>query len=411
MSIIKNRGGRIMILMLLAVTIVMTGCDNKDEADSAESHWTHLVSYEKVGTLTAAEARTSFGEIYPTVDNAGMTEDVDYYKIVYKSTYLGRTVELSGLVLLPSGARSKGALEQVQYQHGTLFPTDRGDNTGEDQTDAPSLFDQKKDIIDYDFFEVRAFGLNFASRGYFISLPDYSGYGVSQDALIHLYDCNRDLAGESYDMLVASREMAQDLSVELQSGVSLCGWSEGAVVSLYLQKLVEDEGELNVKVNTCLAGAYVPSKVIQEVGSIPAGNIMIIYAGWFVLTHCVQQGISPSTFLNDSITDFSDLIAVYDKSPTINAMFNKSTIEDNFEKMSTIADASNVAVGWIPKGNVHLFHGEKDENVPYSQSVFAMEEFEKSSVPAGRVTLHTYPEGDHESFSDDYITKTLELMK
>ncbi|MGL5979570.1 MAG: hypothetical protein ACRCZY_01585 [Phocaeicola sp.] len=302
-------------LLLLFVAITVSNCKTESNSDPNILPNGCLLSYSKTGTMSASEIKSTFSEIFPKVDTTEMINDIDYYKITYKSIRQGKSTVLSGLVLVPNHGTVE--LKQVQYHHGTLSPIPTGTHYGEDPTDAPSLFDYAKPIIEEDQYEVRAFGLSFASSGYFVSMPDYSGYGESSDK-IHPYICTPTLAHESYEMILAARELAEKLGVSLSSDISLCGWSEGAATSLYTQKIIEEKKVFTVKVNSCLAGPYVPYNYINYVKLIPEDevNATSFMLGWAILAHCFDQDIPLDNFFNSTITDFESFIEVC-KEPTL----------------------------------------------------------------------------------------------
>ena len=400
-----------LLLLLLAVVMVFESCE-KEENNPHDRHQNkYLVSYKEVGTISANEAKETFSKLLPEVSTENMVNAVKYYTIVYKSTYMKKEVELSGLVLIPTN--STGELKQIQYHHGTLLPIPKEEDDGENYTDAPSLFDFNKNIEEDMFYETRLFGLSFASSGYFVSMPDYAGYGTSYNKLMHFYVCTPPLAQESNDMLMAARELSKELNLNLTNNISLCGWSEGAAVSLYTQKIIEKESQLTVSTNSCLAGPYVPSEYISVVQYIPEDeeNPMTFLIAWGTLAHCINQDSPPTTFFNSSIKDFTSFLVSYNQDPTLKGLFNEKTRANKYEDMVKIGISSNAATGWIPKGKVHLFHGIKDEVVPYTQSQSAVKEFEKSSIPKDVVTLLTYPEGDHENIVGEFITETIKLLK
>ncbi len=395
------------LLGILVFSLFIVSCDKDSNDSNVTNNSVYLVSYEKVSTISATEIQNTVKEIYPNSDFTTAIRDVDYYKITYRADYLGKSVLLSGLVLFPAGL--DGVLNQYHYSHGTLIPVDNDSHDGESITDAPSLLNHKSNpIVGDDFYEVRGFGLNMAARGVMVSMPDYSGYGISCGSLDHLYCCSPNLAQESYNMVMAARELAGQLNIKLTNNIALSGWSEGAAVSMYLQKLIEKKGSLSVSFNSCLAGPYCPEQLVAIEKTDDAYVNFVV--GWWALSILQQADVDPSVFFKSTVVDLQSLISVCMQDNTTTDSIFKQTAFDNMDSLNLYASNNNAAKGWIPQGTLHLFHGVKDDVVPYEQTVSAINVFNLSGAPNDKVVLHSYPDGDHENFSDDFIDKTLQYL-
>lgn len=402
------------VLLPLFLVIGLYSCDKEDEEitlpDTPET--TYLVSYQKLGSMNPKEIKTTILKIVPDIDTTQLTYDVDYYKIIYRATYLNRSVNLSGLVLMPSGF--SGKLRQVQYHHGSYRAYPSNPDDGDDPTNAPSLYDNSKVVRKNDFAETRGIGFNMASRGNFVSMPDYSGYGGTYDSLVHLCMCTPEVAQESYAMMMAARELARAKSLSLTTDIVLCGWSEGAAVSLYLQKIVEAKKKLTVSLNSCLAGPYVLGDYLPYLNKMSEDeeNKAVFLFGWIVLSYCMVNDVPPSNFFNASITDMKSLIyADTHQSLTLKTLFNEKTRAGKYENVEELVSSGNAAKGWVPQGSVHLFQGLMDDMVPFTQMAAATKEFSQSSTPNGRITTHTEFFGNHFNFVDKFVAETINLMK
>ena len=85
----------------------------------------------------------------------------DMYTITYNTTYKGQNIKASGLVAFPE---TDQGMPILNFNHGTTSL----------HADAPT-----EDLIQYSFS-------NAASAGYIFVIPDYLGFGVS-DNIVHPY--------------------------------------------------------------------------------------------------------------------------------------------------------------------------------------------------------------------------------
>ncbi|MGL5979280.1 MAG: alpha/beta hydrolase family protein [Phocaeicola sp.] len=376
-------------LFLLAITVLGTSCLKKEKGNPAEKY---LLTYTKVGSLTAEEVKSSFKELNQEVSTDEMKYGVDYYRVTFKSSYIeNQELIESGLVIIP---KKEGEISTVVYNHYTIFPY-------QVEEFIPSYFDysklKNKSSEERPFEEVRLFGLPFASLGKLVVMPDYSGYGESKQ-VEHLYAYSKALAKDSYNLLQAAYELTDLLNLQVKREVSIMGWSEGGAVSMFLQQMLEINND-KVMANYCIAGVYVPELFIELAKNIPEDyeyprfDIM----SWGALSHTIYNNIPVSTFFNEGITGAKSLIESCHKTPTLKAIFNDETRENGYAQIAELSIANNSASDWIPQAEIHLFHAEEDDWVPFIQSKAAIAEFEKSGVPEGVIIPHFYPGGDHSS--------------
>ncbi|MEM9258342.1 MAG: lipase family protein, partial [Bacteroidota bacterium] len=239
----QNKIGILSLLLPVLITL-FSACSDDDAmviTNSPSSDRGYLVSYSKTGSMTANEVITAG-------DNEGdvstyANHDLDIYSIVYNSLDGGNLLEVSGLVFIPAGV--SGNLDLVQNHHGTIIPGDHDE--------VPSTYIGGMNGSPEMYFV----GAVTASNGYVVSMPDYVGYGASSDRE-HPYTVHHELAEVSVDMLRATKQLLETLSVGFSNEVFLTGWSEGGGAGLathkYLQEKYPDEFE--IKGSSLLAGPY-----------------------------------------------------------------------------------------------------------------------------------------------------------
>ncbi|MEM7511405.1 MAG: hypothetical protein AAF388_10765, partial [Bacteroidota bacterium] len=189
-----------------------------------------LLSYEKVTTLTPQQIlshipeRNDLGvDLTPYVKNS-----ISLYRVYYSSTLGESPIVLSGMVMVPE---VEGTMPHYQYHHGTVIPS------GLEALDVPSLYDGNGPTEEQEQFETRILMAIPAAAGFFTSGPDYAGYSISYEKE-HPYVNHKELGESSLDMLIASKELAKQLSLSVSQEVFLGGWSEGGGACLALHKLI-----------------------------------------------------------------------------------------------------------------------------------------------------------------------------
>jgi hypothetical protein len=198
--------------LLLAVVLLsgLAGCrhSNEDPQPTVPSGQDLFVSAQMNGTvpkiqLQALAVLVDFGTFTPQ-----LKYDATYYKFLYKTTYKGQLIQVSGLLGVPVGTRTASAL--LSAQHGTMFR----------QADSPSNFPST-----FSGFEL------FASAGFVTVIPDYIGLGVSSGVVQPFYD-KATSAGAVVDMLKAAQYYLQQQAIATNKNLFLIGFSEGSYVTM-----------------------------------------------------------------------------------------------------------------------------------------------------------------------------------
>ncbi|MGM9452818.1 alpha/beta hydrolase family protein [Legionella bozemanae] len=174
-----------------------------------------LVNYNYLGTFSKEIAQKALKKM-PPLNVLEANYDVTLYKINYKTPAPdGQMTIASGLVAVP---RVTNTLGIVSYQHGTRFKHE----------DAPSRMKEG----DY------VYPALFASHGgYLTVMPDYLGLGDNELPL-HPYVQYETLASSSVNMLLAAKELAKIIKIELNDQLYIGGYSEGGFSSLVLFELL-----------------------------------------------------------------------------------------------------------------------------------------------------------------------------
>ncbi len=392
-----------MALLLLWLITLLSACSQEDSTpvvvtNSSSTERGLLISYQQSGRITASEIASN-GSTIGDVSTL-TTKDVAFYKIVYNSLYKGESTQVTGLVLIPQNASA--ALPLIQHHHGTIIPESGSEH------EVPSNYTggSTENNVETSFI-----GAVMASNGYVVSLPDYTGYGETSH-LEHPYTVHHELAEVSVDMIRATKNLLNELSIGFSNAVFLTGWSEGGGAGLathkYLQLKYPDE--FVVKGSSLLAGPYDYSAFFSDVleNNAQAWDNLSIYSwGMYALNKFV-------TSLNQSNQDIwsypvtHQIDALYVPSNKPNEVFMAAFIQSfndgtNAPFIEAVQENSLIK-DWMPVGSLFFHSGTADAIVPHYNSINAHAQFQ--SVGANS-TLYEYAEEDHYTPLYDYVVTTL----
>ena len=285
--------------------------------------------------------------------------DVSYYKVVYRTEYMGRGIDASGLLLIPKGVDD---CKLLGYFHGTQIPI----NLAGVNKQIPSFYRGER----RDFIEVRNIGLPWASAGYAVFMPDYIGYGISA-GVEHPYNYYSEMFKSNIDGLLAVKSFLTEQEYISSGNLFLTGWSQGAGASLSAHKYIEESyaDDFKVIASSNMAGPYNFSGFMDDIveRQYEATDIINVLS-WSAYSLNKFSGLHiPS----DQIFAYS----VYDQISALNTpsrkpanIFNSlflsrlnASDEDSFKK---IASANSFHKDWKPKGAVFLHHCGGDRVVP-----------------------------------------------
>lgn len=285
---------------------------------------------------------------------------IDLYKITYFTTYQDQVIEASGLLCIPKDLEAEAPL--LAGLHGTIIDNSR----------APSNFGNKSGLSGLEIF---------ASLGFITVIPDYIGFGESEEIFHPYYDVL--YAGKATtDMLQAVQEFLKEEKIPFHEDLFITGYSEGGYVAVSTLKYIE-ENNLDFKVRATAAGAggyhikgLMEDVVDQGVYDSPAYLVYVVYAynitnGW-----------------NRPLTDFfrepyaSQIPAYADGSLSIGQL--NSTLPKELDQLFTAAFLEGIKDGtetafiqaleqnsvhhWAPQSSLRLYHEEDDEIVPITNS-------------------------------------------
>ncbi|HZX75129.1 MAG TPA: lipase family protein, partial [Cyclobacteriaceae bacterium] len=194
-----------------------------------------LISYNLITSYTTDQIDSIYaangipGIILPS------TYPVNVYKVVYNTLDADSLPTIaSGAFFVPVGPMCHVPL--ASYQHGTIL----------NKEDVPSRLGGGEVIV----------GLSMAADGYVACMPDYLGLGDSPG--LHPYVHAETEARAVADMLVASLEICDALSITRNDQLFLVGYSQGGHATMAAHQLIQEHysNYFTVTASSPMSGPY-----------------------------------------------------------------------------------------------------------------------------------------------------------
>ena len=330
----------------LLVAILLFSCESQDELTRV-----HIDTYTKLFSITKDNVIT----IVQDSEFENLKSYLDYgislYTISYNTTYKGKNIKASGLVAFPD--TDKG-MPILNFNHGTTSL----------HADAPT-----EDLIQYSFFS------NAASAGYIVVIPDYLGFGVSDD-IVHPY-YRSDITGQTVvDMIRATKELARIEGYNFNGDVFLSGYSEGGFATMSTHHNMEQNSYkgLNLIASAPASGGYDITGMLDYFLSKETYHVPY-YIAYVAIGYKTSYDwdLPLSAMFNEP---YSDLIPSYfngkysgyeinsiltdDLSLLLTSNFRNNIYSDPDLKVIVDAFEENSLDNWIPKKKMLMYHGTDD---------------------------------------------------
>jgi len=365
------------LFIILTLVLFNSGCKkNTLPPDPEPPTYLSYVSHKYIATYSVDMIKNMYTTLqlaYP--DAAPLTEKVQYsvnvYKVVYKTPFQGNEVDASGLLCIPLA--SGGTFSMISFQNGT--------NTA--HADAPTV-NLSNPLFQY----LHA----TASMGYIMLIPDYLGFGESEQ-MLHPYLHKKSTVESIENLVVAVSEMMTDnlITVQWNNNLYLMGYSQGGWATLSTTYDINQVASLPFKVNAaaCGAGPYSLSVVqnfMFENITYPK-PVYMAYSG--ISYHELGLITNPLTdYFNEPYADnlpsyfngqyngdeidqmLNDTVAVLIAPSFLNGINTDPAYEDFRNAM-----ADNSISGWNTSIPIHLYHGTADTYVPSTTSEQVYQEF------------------------------------
>lgn len=344
-----------------------------------------FVSAQSIGTIPKLQLQTvaslaGFGAFVPQ-----LKYDATYYKFLYKTTYKGQLIQVSGLLGVPLNTPNPPAL--LSAQHGTMFR----------QADAPSNFPST-----FTGFEL------FASTGFVTVIPDFIGLGASSSVVQPYFD-KATSASTVVDMLKAAQYFLQQQSIATNKNLFLIGYSEGGYVTMAAQQEIETNPTHQLTLTAAAegAGGYDLPGMLSGIATTTT------YATPSFLA-LLLNGYNATYGWNRPLTDFFQAPYAARIPALLDGTKDRATIDAQLTTSpaalfsptfyAALGSASGEAVlkqqladnsfnNWVPRSPTRLYHGTADESVFYQTSATTAARFQAAG--ATNVTFTPIPGGTH----------------
>jgi pimeloyl-ACP methyl ester carboxylesterase len=378
--------------LLLLTTLLVSSLSNcrrtsEDPQPTQPSGQDLFVSAQSIGTIPKLQLQTlaalvGYGAFVPQ-----LKYDATYYKFLYKTTYKGQLIQVSGLLGVPLNTPSPPAL--LSAQHGTMFR----------QADAPSNFPSA-----FTGFEL------FASAGFVTVIPDFIGLGASSNVVQPYYD-KATSASTVVDMLKAAQYFLQQQSIPTNKNLFLIGYSQGGYVTMAAQQEIETNPDHQLTLTAAAegAGGYDLPGMLSGIATVPT------YATPSFLA-LLLQGYNTTYGWNRPLTDFFQAPYAARIPVLLDGTKDRVTIDAQlttspaalftpafYTALGTTSGepvlkqqlANNSFGSWVPRSPTRLYHGTADESVFYQTSATTYARFQAAG--ATNVTFIPIPNGTHPS--------------
>lgn len=379
-------GSKNLILILAALLMNCQDAVEKPSSEAPPVKNQYLLSATP-GSETSQGTLQLLASAFGQADVATLLKyDVKAFTLTYTTSYKGEPVAASGLIMVPVGITSDAPI--VSLQHGTEFRKD----------DAPSV---KGGFQGLEFF---------ASAGYIALMPDFLGYGTSQ-SIFHPYYDKAHASSTVIDLIKAAKEFLNQEEIAFNEQLFLAGYSEGGYVTLAAAKEIDENPEhgLNVTAVAAGAGGYDLPGMLAEITSgtyyaYPSYLAFVLMAynetnDWHKpLTYFFQEKYASAlqTFLNGEYggSYINSKLTTHVPSLFNSDFFQRLKDPAGELELKTALEHNSVA-GWKTDVPIRLFHGTKDEIIPFSNSEATLEKFKASG--STNVSLTPIPGGTHGS--------------
>lgn len=329
-----------------------------------------LLSSEWIGNRNFNQIEAIYNQFNIPTFFSPIKYEIDLYKIVYRTpAATGDSLTIaSGLLMVPIGTCD---FPFFCYNHGT------------------SLYGSPISSLGGEW----PLGIFFAANGYLTIMPDYLGMGETPITHPHPYIHAKSEATTVVDMLRATQSFCEDSSIRTNSQIFLSGYSQGGHVAMSAFRELETlhAGEMTVTAAAPASGPYDVSRTTRDTLLLPKPSA----TGSFYLSYVLM---SYQYVYGNMWSDPSDIFvppydvqipAFFDRENPQPGMVFPDTARNMFwpELIDSLqADTAfthpinqalqdNDVYNWTPTAPVKMLYCEADEQVPYTNSIIAQDQF------------------------------------
>jgi pimeloyl-ACP methyl ester carboxylesterase len=379
--------------LILFISLFIFSCQNDEITRAKLNYFSKLFTVSKDNVVEIV-SNSEFNNIIGYLEH-----DISVYTITYNTTYQGKQIIASGMVAFPD---TEEGMPMLNFNHGTTSL----------HSDAPTV-----DLLQYSFFS------NAASAGYILVIPDYLGFGSSED-IVHPY-YRSDITGQTVvDMLIATKELANLEGYNYNGDVFLSGYSEGGFATMAAHYNIENNNysNINLVASAPAAGGYDITGMLNYFLSLETYHVPY-YIAYVAIGYKTSYNwdISLNTIFNEPYASnipeyfngkFSGSQINNVLNDTISSLFNEKFLNETYSNndFSIFVDAleDNSLDNWTPRNKMFMYHGSSDITVPYQNSVDTYNRFLSKVSDKSIIEFITLDGKDHSSGSLPYILDIFE---
>lgn len=364
-------------LLFLLTLVLFSGCSkDNDTIDPEPKNYDAYVSHNFVLSYTSETAsllfkilETSYPEVSGLLDN--VQYNVNVYNVTYNTMFQGEEIEASGLVCIP--VSDGGNFPMLSFQNGT--------NTAHDEAPTKNLHSEL-----FKFLHITA------SVGYIIIIPDYIGFGKSEQ-FVHPYLHKESTVLSVENLIVAVTEMMTDdlIDVDWDEDLYLMGYSQGGWSTMCTHRDISEKTNLpfNVTASACGAGPYslstvqdfmfeditYPQPVYMAYSGISYHELGLIsnpLSDYFNEPFATQlPTYFNGEYSNGEINEMlNDTVSVLVANSFLTGINSNPLYQDFRDAMN-----DNSVEGWNSMEPIRVYHGTSDTYVPIETSEQIYNEF------------------------------------
>jgi pimeloyl-ACP methyl ester carboxylesterase len=253
----------IRLLTILFIALLFPGCSPRIKISKVIRATPELeaIQFEKKGIYSKPVIRYFVKKI-KTPDAIEITSGIDLYRVSYfTADENNKEILVSGLLAFPRNKKIKG---MVSYHHGT----------NSERNNAPSRPSPDEGL---------AIAAIFAGGGYLCLVPDYIGFGVSNE--VHTYLHAATTVNAVVDLIKLGSRICSSLTGKETNDLFLVGVSQGGHTTAAVHRYLEQNPVkgLNLVASSSIAGAY----NLREI-SIPYAieKNSVFYLGYLANSYC-----------------------------------------------------------------------------------------------------------------------------
>jgi|WetSurSiteA1Bulk_404760.scaffolds.fasta_scaffold00243_9 pimeloyl-ACP methyl ester carboxylesterase len=365
------------------------------QQESDETRDNYLVNYRSLYEYPLETVESYLVDLVNEYPEAANIKDkalygVQLYYMTYQTHYRDSVVTASGLVCLPT---SDEAFPVISFQNGT--------NTS--HANAPT-----QDLLNMNYLMLEL----MASNGYIILIPDYVGFGAS-DNLLHPYYHRTTTNNAVIDMMHAFGEMSlkENIRAAGNGKTYLMGYSQGGWATLSVLDEIEngEDAGIDVVAASCGAGAYDLMTMASYLLGLETYDSPL-YLPYFIYS---QQDIGLlqeplDKFFNSTYAArIPELFSGDYSNGQVNAQLTNQIADlvtgslissfqtgPEFSRLRELLTENTVGA-WNTNTKLHLYHGSVDQTVPHEQSSELYQDFINAGAGTEKVSYYELPGLDH----------------